>query len=113
MPTINDLQVASYQIDSWEDLIDVTLERCRQRTGPDRWAIREKGCCLGKDGMWILEPIPSSRDDDFFSVYRWASAESALEFWTNNHCHSRFEQYRRRISIKSDRAASTPVTSAA
>ncbi len=52
-----------------------------QREGPDTWAVHSgEGTALGKDGEWILEPRPSSRDDQFFEEYRWDTMDEALAF---------------------------------
>lgn len=44
----------------------------------DTWAVRLRGWCLDIEGDWIHEPIPSSRDDEFYALTRWPLAE-ALE----------------------------------
>lgn len=92
---MQNLKVLVYELDVWKDAIEVRLECVRQINGPDLWAIREKGCCLNKQGEWELEPIPSSRTDAFYKRCRWETAEDALKFW-NNGRKSRFEHYRTR-----------------
>lgn len=47
---------------------------------PTKWAIREGGSVLAKDGEWESEPNPSSRDDEFLERTRWDSAEEAAAF---------------------------------
>jgi hypothetical protein len=91
---MENLKIMSYQLDGWQDLIDVCLERVKQRAGPDLWAIREKGACLNKQGEWEIEPIPSSRTKAFFKRCRFKSAEAAFMFWKAGSCKSRFEHYR-------------------
>ncbi len=59
----------------------VTLERCLQPDDSSKWKIKRRGYCLGKEGEWELEPIPSSRTDEFYSRCRWGSFDEALEFW--------------------------------
>ena len=81
MTTPLQLPVLSYRLAQVDDTEDVTLERVPQMTGPDHWAIREGHYCLNKSALWESEPIPSSRNDDFFARCRWPSAEEALEFW--------------------------------
>lgn len=44
------------------------------------WAIKRAGFCLNHEGMWEFEPIPSSRDEDFYKRCRWFSANAAIEF---------------------------------
>ena len=90
---MENLKVLVYEIDGWKDLIEVRLECVKQMDGSDMWAIREKGCCLNKQGEWEIEPIPSSRTSAFYKRCRWNSAEAALKFWRKGH-QSRFEHYR-------------------
>lgn len=42
----------------------------------DKWAIRQNGRCLNKDGEWEYEPMPSSRDEDFFARCRFSLDEA-------------------------------------
>ena len=44
---------------------------------PIKWAVREGGNVLAKDGTWELEMQPSSRDADFLTRTRWDSADEA------------------------------------
>lgn len=39
---------------------------------------------LGKDGTWDYEPLPSSRDDDFYREFRFDSVEDALKTLLNS-----------------------------
>lgn len=66
------LEVAAYMLPG-----DAKLERCRQRDGSYRWAIRRYGDCMNSDGEWEYEPQPSSRDDSFMDRCRFNSAEDA------------------------------------
>lgn len=93
---MENLKVLVYELDFWEGTIDVRLERVKQINGSDLWAIREKGCCLNKQGKWEIEPIPSSRTSAFYKRCRWNSVEAALKFWRGGH-QSRFEHYRTRL----------------
>lgn len=43
------------------------------------WAILDGKSVLGRDGRWEYQPLPSSRDDEFFRLYRWPTREVALE----------------------------------
>ena len=90
---MENLKVLVYELDGWKDLIEVRLECVKQMDGSDMWAIREKGCCLNKQGEWEIEPIPSSRTSAFYKRCRWNSAKAALKFWRKGH-QSRFEHYR-------------------
>lgn len=44
----------------------------------ERWAVRRGGECLAADGEWEYEPLPSSRDDAFYSRCRFESLEAAV-----------------------------------
>jgi len=92
MLQLEDLAVRQYIID-YDEPIDVTLDRVAQRDGIDKWAIREKECCLNHDGEWESEPQPSSRDDAFLERCRFKTPYAALSVW-NQYGKSRFEHYR-------------------
>lgn len=89
MPDLADLKVASYELlyDEAESTL-VLLEMVRGR-GCIRWAIRRHSSALGKTAIhgrhfFQIEPLPSSRDDDYYEEYRWPTAEAALTFWNEN-----------------------------
>lgn len=43
----------------------------------DVWAIRKRGWCWSKDDeQWEHEPLPSSRDDEFYARCRFTLAEA-------------------------------------
>ena len=44
----------------------------------ERWAVRRGGECMAVDGDWEYEPLPSSRDDAFYSRFRFESLEAAV-----------------------------------
>lgn len=44
---------------------------------PIAWRVRECGEVLTKDGEWLYEPLPSSRDDAFVDRTRWPTARTA------------------------------------
>jgi hypothetical protein len=44
----------------------------------DKWAVRRLGWCLRKDHEWEYEPLPSSRDDDFYARCRFDSINEAI-----------------------------------
>ena len=55
---------------------------------PISWAIRRGGTAMSKnDGMFYHEPQPSSRDEDFFSEFRFDTPGDAFACWQkfNNH----------------------------
>lgn len=60
----------------------MTVVQTGQRQGAvfipsaDVWAVRKSGWCLNRDGEWEYEPIPSSRDDEFFARCRWTLDEA-------------------------------------
>jgi len=45
----------------------------------EKWAVRQLSRCLNKEGEWEWEPIPSSRDDAFYTRCRFDSLDEALE----------------------------------
>ena len=56
------------------------LRVVRRRTNPEAWAIVSRGSVLMRDGMWAIEPQPSSRDDSFLADTRWPTAREAIAF---------------------------------
>ncbi len=60
---------------------DAKIERCQQRDGSYKWAVRCRGLCMDHDGEFEWEPMPSNRDDAFFARCRFRSAEEAYETW--------------------------------
>lgn len=44
---------------------------------PYMWAVRRDGHVLGKQWQWEHEPLPSSRDDEFYAEYRFDTREEA------------------------------------
>lgn len=55
-------------------LFAIAVERTHH-TGT--WAIRWMNRCLGSDGEWDYEPLPSSREDDWLATHRF-DLETAL-----------------------------------
>lgn len=39
--------------------------------GDGMWAVLAGVYCLGSDGEWDYEPLPSSRDDDWLATHRF------------------------------------------
>jgi regulator of replication initiation timing len=60
---------------------NVDVMRCegpRLPKQPHMWKVLSgSGAVLGKDGEWAHEPIPSSRDDKFYAMYRFDTLEEA------------------------------------
>lgn len=52
-----------------------------------RWTVRRHGYCLNREAEWEYEPMPSSRDDEFFGRCRFDSLEEAVEMW--NKCREK------------------------
>lgn len=44
------------------------------------WAVRRAGMalCVGRDGAWALEPMPSARTDEWLAAHRWGHLGDAL-----------------------------------
>lgn len=74
------LAVNSYRLGG-DDRFPILLERTPQRDGPDRWAIRQMGYAMNRQGEWDYEPSPSNRTDTFFKQFRWDNAEQAAADW--------------------------------
>ena len=51
---------------------DVTIEW----RGDDRWAVLHFGNCLGRDGSWDYEPLPSERTDEWLEEHRYGLDEA-------------------------------------
>jgi len=60
----------------------VHVDCCLQpNSAKDRWAIRcGERDVLGKDGKWTFERQPSSRDEEFYRMYRWDTLDDAFTF---------------------------------
>jgi hypothetical protein len=58
---------------------DVQIEAAKQRDGSTLWAVRCGSSCLNKQGQWEYEPMPSSRDNQFFERCRYSSPYLALD----------------------------------
>lgn len=46
--------------------------------GENRWAVLDGPMCLGSDGEWEYEPLPSNRDDAWIATHRF-DLETAQE----------------------------------
>lgn len=49
-----------------------------ERRGPNGWAATRRGWCLGADGEWDFEPLPSEHTDDWLKAH-WFSLDRAIE----------------------------------
>lgn len=86
-----DARITQYTVDApegWEHE-SINIVRTGKTTdgkfdpAADVWAIRRGGhSVLNHDGEWEPEPLPSSRDEAFFTRCRWTLAE-ALEAASN------------------------------
>lgn len=53
---------------------------------PISWTVRIGRTCMSKfTGGFAYEPMPSSRDDDFFNEYRFSTPEEAAECWSKHY----------------------------
>lgn len=46
--------------------------------GGDRWAVTRYSQCLGRDGAWSYESIPSERRDDWLAGHRFSLDEALI-----------------------------------
>jgi len=46
---------------------------------PYMWAVKWSGNNLAKDGTWEYEPLPSSRDDEFYARCRFDTLQEAWD----------------------------------
>ena len=58
---------------------ELRIERCLQRDGSFKWAVRLRGDVLNKQGEWEFEPRHSGRDDGFIERCRFDSARAAID----------------------------------
>jgi len=64
-----------------------------ENRGRGRWAVsRGGGIVLSDEGRWVVEPIPSERDDEWLDTHRFdhdtalrLAAEQALKLRINGH----------------------------
>ena len=79
------LIATEYQFESeFNDLHQIVPVRFVRMNSPfyegEKWCVREFVDCLNKDGKWEYEPMPSSRDDEFYASCRFDSFKEAYEF---------------------------------
>ncbi len=67
----------------------VHVDACLWPDGSVKWAIKSgENSCLDKDGDWIIEPLPSRRDERFCHRCRFDALEAACAFavsWLEQH----------------------------
>jgi len=62
----------------------VKIERRDQIDGSIKWVLKMHEWVLGKDGKFYLEPMPSSRTDDFINNTRFETPDEVHAFWVKN-----------------------------
>jgi hypothetical protein len=75
------------------DVANVVLVRRRQRDNKCLWAVMDGGSCLSKEGKWVFEPTPSSRDDEFLALCRFGTPDEAIAVWRGLEHPTRFWHY--------------------
>ncbi|KAA5921324.1 hypothetical protein F1536_23050 [Achromobacter xylosoxidans] len=73
-PEAGAAQVAAYTLPD-----GIRVVRTSQMDGAHLWAVRRNGDCLGRDGAWSYEPMPSNRTDAWLALHRFATAGAAIE----------------------------------
>jgi hypothetical protein len=62
--------------------IDATMYDEKDGNKPVKWAIRKGGLVFSKiTGTFEYEPMPSSRDDNFFAEFRFDTPDEAARVW--------------------------------
>lgn len=72
------VEVASYSIEIGAPYGQIAIERTSQMDGSYLWKAKRGSDCLNKSGEWEYEPQPSSRDDEFMTRCRFATANEAI-----------------------------------
>ena len=67
------------EITSYALLGGTRVERVAQPDGTYLWAVRRNGRCLGLDGHWSYEPLPSSRTDEWLARHRFPTVQAAID----------------------------------
>jgi hypothetical protein len=62
----------------------VSIEARPQINGSIKWAMKMHEWVLGKDGEFYIEPMPSSRTDEFIENTRFNSPDECHSFWVKN-----------------------------
>lgn len=82
MPIMKHATVCAYQLPGGPQ-----IEAVEQRDGSFLWAVRLNGRCLNKSFQWEWEPLPSSRDDEFYGRCRFQTPELAYQAWDGTYSH--------------------------
>lgn len=69
---------ADAEITSYALVGGTRVERVAQPDGTYLWAVRRNGRCLGLDGHWSYEPLPSSRTTQWLALHRFPTAQAAI-----------------------------------
>lgn len=76
---LDDLTVSEFIVEKWDYFQPVYLKRAEQRDGSVKWKITEgRSSVMNKDGDFLVEPIPSSRDQNYLNMTRFEIKEEAL-----------------------------------
>lgn len=62
---------------------NVSIESRDQLDGSRKWVLKMDSWVLGKDGIFIYEPLPSSRTDDFIANTRYDTKEACYASWVS------------------------------
>ena len=69
------VHVRSYDVTIWPPHIECadseTWKITVEYRGQDTWAVKRGPFCLGSDGTWVPEPIPSYRRDGWLKTHRF------------------------------------------
>lgn len=61
-----------------EDIGEYAWDIQVEYRGRGTWSVSRHNQCLGSNGLWDWEPIPSSRTDEWLAIYRFTDVEEAL-----------------------------------
>lgn len=75
-PVVVAYEVCAVPYDDYGNYTSFTI-RVEKTHHTETWAVRRMGRCLGRDGTWDWEPLPSSREDDWLATHRF-DLETAL-----------------------------------
>jgi len=80
---IDDLKVLQYEL-TFSPTETITIE-LRHGCDGEKWAITKTGYAAfsKKHKAFVIEPIPSSRTDEYLDDTRFNTAQDALDFWEN------------------------------
>lgn len=79
---IDDLTVSEYIVEKWNYFQPVYLKRAEQRDGSVKWKITEgKGNAMNTEGNFMVEPFPSSRDQNYLNKTRFETKDEALRVY--------------------------------